>query len=130
MQSPLLLGELVVVALKAGGRKQDPFCVFRISGQVKTTRIDHGGGAYPVWDDQVNIQLGQGQQHLLNVQIFDRDMNPNHFMGESNIDLAKVLREREHDGYFPLNLRGQPAGEIYLEMTFYPWVGFKDLDRS
>ncbi|CAO3680417.1 unnamed protein product [Rhizopus stolonifer] len=125
MQSPSLIGELVVVALKAenlqeqANRKQDPFCLFRVNGIAKTTKIDYGGGSYPVWDDQVNIPLSHGHQ-LLHIQIFDRDTNPNNFMGEGMIDLSKVLKEREHDGYFLLKYKGQPAGEVYLEMTFYP----------
>ena len=56
----------------------------------------------------------------MQVQIFNRDTNPNNLMGEGVVDLTKVLREKEHDGYFPLRFRGrQGCGDIYLELTFY-----------
>jgi hypothetical protein len=60
----------------------------------------------------------------MHVQIFDRDTNnPNNLMAEGVVDLNKVLREKEHDGYFPLQYRGrQGCGDIYLELTFYTAV--------
>ncbi|KAG0735440.1 hypothetical protein G6F57_009579 [Rhizopus arrhizus] len=85
---------------------------------MKRTKTDYGGGSYPIWDDQVNIPISHGP-YQMRVQVFNKDMNPNHLMGEAVIDLAKVMREKEHDGYFPLMCRGQPSGEIYLELTFY-----------
>lgn len=58
----------------------------------------------------------------MHIQIFDRDPHPQNLMGEGTIDLSKVIREKEHDGYFLMKHNGQPAGEIYLELTFYPVV--------
>lgn len=56
----------------------------------------------------------------MHVQIFDKDTKPNNLMGEGVIDLTRVLREKEHDGYFPLQYKGRPnCGDIYLELTFY-----------
>ncbi|KAG2193751.1 hypothetical protein INT47_005032 [Mucor saturninus] len=122
---PHVIGELVVVALKAeklqhqAPAKQDPFCLFRIGDIAKRTKIDHGGGLYPIWDDQVNLPVTAGY-HQMHVQIFDKDTMPNNLMGEGIVDLSKVLREKEHDGYFPLHYRGkQNCGDIYLELTFY-----------
>lgn len=61
----------------------------------------------------------------MRAQIFDKDTSPNNLMGEAIIDLTKVLREKEHDGYFPLHYRGrQNCGDIYLELTFYSAVSF------
>ncbi|CAO3661612.1 unnamed protein product [Rhizopus stolonifer] len=125
MQSSTFIGELVVVALKAehlkhqSARKQDPFCVFRVNNIMKRTKADYGGGNYPIWDDQVNIPIGHGT-YQMKVEIFDKDINPVNLMAEEIVDLSKVIREKEHDGYFPMKYRGQPGGEIYLELTFYP----------
>jgi Ca2+-dependent lipid-binding protein len=58
----------------------------------------------------------------MHIQIFDRDPHPHNLMGEGTIDLSKVIREKEHDGYFLMKHNGQQAGEIYLELTFYPVV--------
>ncbi|KAI9485462.1 MAG: C2 domain-containing protein [Benjaminiella poitrasii] len=121
--APPITGELVVVALKAAPGKQNPFCVFRVGEVVKRTKIDDGGGLYPIWDDQVNIPISAGH-HQLQIQIFDKDnRNPNNLMADGIVDLQKVFRDKEHDGYFPLNIRGRPStGIIYLELTFYSAV--------
>ncbi|KAI8637197.1 C2 domain-containing protein [Parasitella parasitica] len=119
---PPIAGELVVVALKAVSCKQDPFCLFRVGDVVKRTKTDYGGGLYPIWDDQVNIPVAAGQRQL-HVQVFDKDTKPNNLMGDGVVDLAKVLRDKEHDGYFPLQMCGRPTtGLIYLELTFYSAV--------
>ncbi|KAI8979515.1 C2 domain-containing protein [Mycotypha africana] len=126
--SPPIAGELVVVALKAeklqhrAAKKQDPFCVFRVGDIIKRTKTDYGGGLYPIWDDQVNIPISIGQ-HELHIQLFDKTTSPSNLMAEGLVDLRKVLKEKEHDGYFPLSFRGKPgAGVIYLELTFYSAV--------
>ncbi|OAC99467.1 hypothetical protein MUCCIDRAFT_125248, partial [Mucor lusitanicus CBS 277.49] len=86
---------------------------------IKRTKTDYGGGLYPIWDDQVNIPVAAGH-YQMHVQIFDKDTKPNNLMGDGIVDLKKVLRDKEHDGYFPLNFRGrQGTGVIYLELTFY-----------
>ncbi|KAI8879333.1 hypothetical protein K501DRAFT_193913 [Backusella circina FSU 941] len=115
-------GELVVVALKANARDIDPYCVFRVGNVVKRTKADQGGGLHPIWDDQVNIPVAAGQ-HQMVVQIYNKDSNPANLMADGVIELNKVLREKEHDGYFSLSTRGRPGpGKIYLELTFYPSV--------
>lgn len=62
----------------------------------------------------------------MHVQIFDRDTNsPNNLMAEGVVDLTRVLREKEHDGYFSLSYLGRPGcGELYLELTFYTAVSY------
>ncbi|KAG1328745.1 hypothetical protein G6F62_008003 [Rhizopus arrhizus] len=55
---------------------------------MKRTKTDYGGGSYPIWDDQVNIPISHGP-YQMRVQVFNKDMNPNHLMGEAVIDLAK-----------------------------------------
>lgn len=63
-----------------------------------------------------------GGQHSLIVQVFDKTTQPNNLMADGVIDLSKVFRESEHDGYFPLLSKGRPGGVIYLELTFYSAV--------
>jgi hypothetical protein len=68
----------------------------------------------------MNVSAGQ---HQLYVQVFNNDTNPANLMADGVIELAKVFREREHDGFFQMLHRGRPtSGKIYLELTFYPSV--------
>jgi hypothetical protein len=62
------------------------------------------------------------------VQIFNKDNNPANLMADGVIELNKVLREKEHDGFFSLSTRGRPSSaKIYLELTFYPSVSLSNL---
>lgn len=89
---------------------------YTITAGINTTRQRL---SFPV---KVNIPVAAGH-YQMHVQIFDKDTKPNNLMGDGIVDLKKVLRDKEHDGYFPLNFRGrQGTGVIYLELTFYSAV--------
>ncbi|RUS23540.1 C2 domain-containing protein, partial [Jimgerdemannia flammicorona] len=128
MAKPRILGELVIVALKARNLpnreligKQDPFCVFRIGDAKGKTKTDYRGGQHPVWDFQVNLPVAEGKTRMV-VQVFDEDLRKEDLIGEAEIDLAEVLKIGEMDDWFKLTYKGKPAGEIYLELTFYAAV--------
>ncbi|KAI8384452.1 C2 domain-containing protein [Radiomyces spectabilis] len=121
MFPPGIVGELVVVALKAVAGKQDPLCVFRLGDVAMKTKTDVRGGQNPIWDDQVNLPVPVGATKL-HMQLFDKNTNISNLIAEGYVDLSKVLREGEHDDFFPLTFRGKRAGEIYLELTFYSAV--------
>ncbi|ORE12013.1 hypothetical protein BCV72DRAFT_196430 [Rhizopus microsporus var. microsporus] len=59
------------------------------------------------------------KKKMMVVQIYDEDSKREELISECDLDISKVLEEGEHDGWFPLQYKGRPAGEIYLEMTFY-----------
>ncbi|KAI9321281.1 C2 domain-containing protein [Dichotomocladium elegans] len=122
---PNLVGELVVVALKARDLpnreivgKQDPFCIFRLGETAKRTKTDYRGGQHPLWDDQVIIPVPKGKDKM-HMQVFDEDASREDLISEGEVELSKVLQDGEQDGWFPLKYRGKPAGQIYLELTFY-----------
>ncbi|CDS10087.1 hypothetical protein LRAMOSA02764 [Lichtheimia ramosa] len=122
---PTIIGELVVVALKARDLpnievvgKQDPFCVFRLGETAKRTKTDYRGGQQPLWDDQVNLPVPEKKTKMY-VQVFDEDSKREDLICEGEVDLTQVLREGEQDSWFPLKYRGKDSGKIYLEMTFY-----------
>ncbi|CDH56957.1 c2 domain containing protein [Lichtheimia corymbifera JMRC:FSU:9682] len=122
---PTIIGELVVVALKARDLpnievvgKQDPFCVFRLGETAKRTKTDYRGGQQPLWDDQVNLPVPEKKTKMY-VQVFDEDSKREDLICEGEVDLSQVLREGEQDSWFPLKYRGKDSGKIYLELTFY-----------
>ncbi|KAI7871219.1 hypothetical protein BDF14DRAFT_1764471 [Spinellus fusiger] len=127
-----IIGELVVVALKAEeiveqqslGIQQSPFAVFIVNGVAKRTRTADRGGRHPLWDDQVNFQLPEGV-HTMTVQVLHQNptTHQNELLGESKVSLENVLKKNEDDDYFPLWWQGKKAGDIYLELTFYPTTG-------
>ncbi|CAO3621853.1 unnamed protein product [Mucor hiemalis] len=145
MSKPRIVGELVIVAYKAKDLpereviretgichleveinflneeivgKQDPFVVFRIGETIKKTKTDLGGGQRPTWDDQVTLPIPEKKKMVV-VQVYDEDAKRQELISECELDISKVLEEGEEDNWYELQYRGRPAGEIYLEMTFY-----------
>ncbi|KAF7728239.1 hypothetical protein EC973_006520 [Apophysomyces ossiformis] len=57
----------------------------------------------------------------LQVQVIHEDptVRREELICECEVDLTKVFREGEDDGYFQLLWQGRKAGEVYLELTFY-----------
>ncbi|KAI8365161.1 C2 domain-containing protein [Blakeslea trispora] len=124
MSTPKIIGQLVIVAYKAVVGKQDPFVIFRIGETVERTKTDLRGGQHPVWDDQVTLPIPEKKDKVV-VQVYDEDGKRQELISECELDISKVLADGEDDDWFELQYRGKPAGEIYLELTFYAAVSAK-----
>ncbi|KAI7900669.1 C2 domain-containing protein [Cokeromyces recurvatus] len=118
MSKPKIIGELVIVAYKAVVGKQDPFVIFRIGETIQRTITDIRGGQHPTWDDQVVLPIPENKKKVV-VQVYDEDGKRQELISECELDISKVLMEGEEDNWYPLTYKGRPAGEIYLELTFY-----------
>ncbi|KAI9362170.1 C2 domain-containing protein [Pilaira anomala] len=123
MSKPRIVGELVIVAYKAIVGKQDPFVIFRLGETTKKTKTDLRGGQHPTWDDQVNLPVPE-KKTLVVVQVYDEDAKRQELISECELDISQVLVDGEADDWYPLHYKGRPAGEIYLELTFYSAVSF------
>ncbi|KAH8554978.1 hypothetical protein BGW37DRAFT_481926 [Umbelopsis sp. PMI_123] len=67
---------------------------------------------------QVNLVIPEGKTKMM-VQLFDEDKRKEDLISEGEIDLTEVLKNGEQDDWFDLQYKGRPAGQIYLELTFY-----------
>ncbi|CAG8448257.1 6088_t:CDS:2 [Ambispora leptoticha] len=115
--APKIYGELVIVVLKAKNLvnreaigKADPFATFRIGSNAKRTKTDKRGGQHPEWDEEIRFQLtDEPSNKKMKIQVYNEDKREHDLIGETVIELNKVLTEGEWD----------EAGEIFLEITFY-----------
>ncbi|KAI8640142.1 hypothetical protein BD408DRAFT_420185 [Parasitella parasitica] len=128
MSKPKIIGKLVIVAYKARDLpnreivgKQDPFVVFRIGDTIEKTITDIGGGQHPTWDDQVTLPIPENKTKVL-VQVYDEDKKRQELISDFELDISQVIKDGEKDEWFPLSYKNRPAGEIYLELTFYSAV--------
>ncbi|OZJ02441.1 hypothetical protein BZG36_04389 [Bifiguratus adelaidae] len=123
-QRPPIVGELVVVALKARnlppqlGMRMALYCHFKIAGEARTTKVAIPGGPNPIWDDQVNIPVPAGNVPLEMTILHKAPRKPEP-VAIGKADLSFVLKTGEQDGWFSLKFQDKPAGEIYLELTYY-----------
>ncbi|GAA5835109.1 hypothetical protein JCM3766R1_006869 [Sporobolomyces carnicolor] len=127
------LGLLIVVILKAQHlpdphrfSKQDPF-VIATDGQgeeIFRTPTDRGGGQHPLWDEEFRYKLYEnaGVQNLTfkvmrkeGVRAKDEELIGT---GSVPVDGRSWI---EYDEWIELKTpEGKFAGELYVEMTFYP----------
>ncbi|ORZ02820.1 hypothetical protein BCR43DRAFT_482225 [Syncephalastrum racemosum] len=122
MAHPRIIGELAVVALEAENLPKiagnlTSFCVFKLGNVAKRTKSDPRGGRNPTWDDQVNMPVPAGATTMI-VQVMD-EQKGEQLVCEGTVDLTKVLKDGEFDDWVPMKRRGQEAGDVYLELTFY-----------
>ncbi len=58
-------------------------------------------------------------EKTLKVSIFNEDSRNPELIGDCTIDLYDLYRTHEYDNWFDLRYKEKPAGEVYLELTFY-----------
>ncbi|KAJ1722756.1 hypothetical protein LPJ53_002854 [Coemansia erecta] len=97
----------------------------------KRTQIDKKGGASPQWNDRVSFTvsgLGKSQLQVTAVEIESTVSSKT--IGTCVVDLAKVFVEEEVDGWYTLKYNDKPAGDVYLELTFTPKDGRKNIRKD
>jgi Ca2+-dependent lipid-binding protein len=101
--------------------KQDVLVEITCDYIKQQTRVDKHGGRKPQWNDVLRFEIKEGRDKL-NIKAICSGLTDRKLIGETILDLKKVLRERKHDGWFEIKDRGKYAGDLYLELTFYPEV--------
>ncbi|ORY05627.1 hypothetical protein K493DRAFT_274864 [Basidiobolus meristosporus CBS 931.73] len=99
--------------------KQDPFLQIEIGNKRQRTKADRNGGQKPTWNERLSFDVTEGVHRVI-VKCFDQNLREHAFIGEGEIDFGPALTYYQLDKWFELNDRGVPAGEVYLEFTFFP----------
>lgn len=123
-------GTLIIVVLKARNLpnrrkldKQNPYCIARIANIVDRTPAIARGGQTPEWNHELRFQLTLDINPLLKLSVLDETKKSPVLIGDAEIDCLPVFNTTADEGYdkwHPLQYAGRTAGEIYVEMTFYP----------
>ncbi|CAJ0840393.1 9294_t:CDS:2 [Entrophospora sp. SA101] len=116
------LGTLVVIAVRARNLisrevfgKGNPYATFRIGDKEEKIPPHKKGGQRPEWDKEVRFELFDVSHHKkMIVKVFSDKL-----IGDTTIDLDKVLTNGEWDEWHEIRYRNKYVGEIRLEMTFY-----------
>ncbi|KAK9722301.1 hypothetical protein K7432_002784 [Basidiobolus ranarum] len=113
-------GRDLIVVQKIG--KQDPFLQFEYNATTQRIKADNNGGQKPVWNEAISFNIVEGREKL-GIQCYDENLRSHAYIGELVIELKKILEQHTHDAWFPLKNKGSPAGEIYMEFTYFPADG-------
>ncbi|KAK7206731.1 C2 domain-containing protein [Myxozyma melibiosi] len=126
---PREIGTLIAVLIKAKNLpnrrtlgKQDPYCTVRIGQNAQSTNVDKRGGQRPMWNHEVRFVVSETDETMKLTVLDDNDSRPE-LIGDTVVDLKPVLHtthKKEHDKWHEIQHRSKYAGEIYIEMTFYP----------
>ncbi|KAK9729684.1 hypothetical protein K7432_000090 [Basidiobolus ranarum] len=105
--------------------KQDPFLQFELGNGRQRTKADKNGGQKPTWNERLTFEIVEGV-HKVVVKCFDQNLREHAFIGEGEIDFSTAITYYQLDNWFQLKDKGEPAGEVYLEFTFFPVDGQKN----
>ncbi|ORX88339.1 hypothetical protein K493DRAFT_236858 [Basidiobolus meristosporus CBS 931.73] len=109
--------------------KQDPFLQFELGNTRKRTKADKNGGQKPTWNERISFEVPEGV-HKVAVKCYDQNLREHAFIGEREIDFSPAITYYQLDNWFELKDKGDPAGEVYLEFTFFPVVSSTPLYRT
>ncbi|KAK9721634.1 hypothetical protein K7432_003262 [Basidiobolus ranarum] len=104
--------------------KQDPFLQFELGNSRQRTKADKNGGQKPTWNERLTFDITEGV-HKVVVKCYDQNLREHAFIGESEVDFSPAITHYQLDSWFELKDKGEPAGEVYLEFTFFPVDGQK-----
>jgi len=125
-------GTLIIVVARARDlpnrrkmEKQNPYCLLRISNLTDKTKADVRGGQNPLWDQEFRFNITPEIQPILKLSVLDETKKAPVLVSEAEVDITPVFNSSVKDGFdrwHQLKAGIWDAGEIYLEMTFYPAV--------
>ncbi|KAJ1854509.1 hypothetical protein LPJ73_002472 [Coemansia sp. RSA 2703] len=111
--------------------RRDSAVELKLGTVNKRTQIDKKGGASPQWNDRVSFTVsGLGKSQLQVTAIEIESTVSSKTIGTCVVDLAKVFVEEEVDGWYTLKYNDKPAGDVYLELTFTPKDGRKNIRKD
>ncbi|CAN6659614.1 hypothetical protein TRVA0_031S01552 [Trichomonascus vanleenenianus] len=124
-------GTLIVIFIKGRNLpnkrtlgKQNPYCIGRVGHHAKRCPADFRGGQTPKWDHEVRYDVLEIADHrTLKLSVLDENDSKPELIGDTTIRLQPVfdsLPSEGYDAWHELEYKGKYAGEVYLEMTFYP----------
>ncbi|CCH43572.1 hypothetical protein BN7_3125 [Wickerhamomyces ciferrii] len=125
-------GTLIIVVSRARDlpnrrkmEKQSPYCLLRISNLTDKTKVDIRGGQNPRWDSEFRFNITPEVQPILKLSVLDETKKAPVLVSEGEVDFTPVFYSSVKEGFdlwHQLKAGHKDAGEIYLEMTFYPAV--------
>ncbi|TNV71889.1 hypothetical protein FGO68_gene14958 [Halteria grandinella] len=109
----------------------DPYLVLECNGQKAQTKVHHGGGKYPVWN-QVREYCDMGFQSFdftvnsqndeILIKCFDSDPGKDDFVGQCRIKVSTLCINNGVREWINMDRKQKLMGQIMLETRFTPYV--------
>jgi Ca2+-dependent lipid-binding protein len=103
--------------------KMDPFCKLTVGsrgakgGESYKTKIIERGGSNVTWEEVFRFKI-DGTQDSLTIYAADDDNLSDDKIGDVEVNLFDVVANGANVHWYPLALKGKPAGEISITAKF------------
>ncbi|KAJ8403981.1 hypothetical protein AAFF_G00343310 [Aldrovandia affinis] len=104
--------------------KSDPYVKIRVGGMVFCSHVVEKN-LNPTWNEMYEVVLTQLPGQEVHVEVFDKDMDQDDFMGMFKISLSDIITSHYTDQWFILN--DVKSGRVHLVLEWLPTVS--DLGR-
>jgi hypothetical protein len=102
----------------------DPYVKVVVGGKTFRSKTHNGGGKTPQWTD--TFEFKRTTEDIIKFLVYEEDTFSDDFIGEAMFQLSRITDgplTTFHD-YITIDYRGGRAGDLLVEITFYPVVGY------
>lgn len=98
----------------------DPYVIIEFGAQKYKTKTHQDGGKTPSWYDIFEMQRINEESFLFHV--YDKDPGKDDLVGSGSLSVnyLTTLPSYHYAGNIGLTYKGKSAGELYVDITFYP----------
>eukprot|EP00826_Nyctotherus_ovalis_P055430 TRINITY_DN7358_c0_g1_i2.p3 TRINITY_DN7358_c0_g1~~TRINITY_DN7358_c0_g1_i2.p3 ORF type:complete len:129 (+),score=46.59 TRINITY_DN7358_c0_g1_i2:149-535(+) len=100
--------------------KMDPYVKIEMGSQNARTKAHDNAGKQPSWFDV--FEFNRTNEDVINFSLYDDDIGKDELIGSGSIHLASICVPGGKNFSDSINLKykDENAGELYLEIQFYP----------
>ncbi|XP_049437948.1 extended synaptotagmin-1 isoform X2 [Epinephelus fuscoguttatus] len=99
--------------------KSDPYVKINIGGETFTSQVIKAN-LNPTWNEMYEVVLRPQSGQEVQVELFDKDMDKDDFLGRFKISLADIIRSQYTDQWYTLN--DVKSGRVRLILEWVPAV--------
>ncbi|XP_029286508.1 LOW QUALITY PROTEIN: extended synaptotagmin-1 [Cottoperca gobio] len=103
--------------------KSDPYVKLNIGGETFTSEVIKRN-LNPTWNEMYEVVLRPQSGQEVQVELYDKDMDKDDFLGRYQISLADIIRSQFTDQWYTLN--DVKSGRVRLILEWVPAVSHND----
>ena len=101
-------------------RKMDPYVIIKIGDKTFKTDVHSSGGKTPKWTNV--YEFNRKTEETMEFEVYDKDRLSDDLVGKGSLSISSICNgpTRTFSGGVPIYYKDKQAGELFLEINFYP----------